>query len=121
MKTSPEDPSEKDSKEKVEKVVNPPQNPTTKRALSFGEKFPVLLKIPINNPKMKHPRILIVKVAKGKGAFHINKNNLFIRNRQHVPTNPPHPAINTSFHIAEQNYKKKADFKAGLYLLLDLS
>ena len=40
IKTSPFIPRDSDSKEKVEKVVNPPQKPTISNAFNFGCKRP---------------------------------------------------------------------------------
>lgn len=54
-----------DSKEKVEKVVNPPQKPTIKKAFILASMIPVLFIIPLIIPNKKHPKILIVKVANG--------------------------------------------------------
>lgn len=67
--TSPLIPNESDSKENVEKVVNPPQNPTTNNALSLFENTPLRESHPKIIPNMKQPKIFIIKVAKGKGAL----------------------------------------------------
>ena len=103
MTSSPADRRLKDSKEKVENVVNPPQKPTMRAALSLGSVMPDLLIRPSMIPKRKHPIIFMVKVARGNGAFQITRNNLLIKNRQQVPINPPHPAKNISFHISIEN------------------
>ena len=54
------------SNEKVEKVVNPPQNPVTNNhfKLLFAKLF--FSKIPIKNPIKKQPTTLVIKVANGK-------------------------------------------------------
>lgn len=62
---------EKASKEKVEKVVNPPQKPVTRKAFSLGERIPDLWNRAVIRPKRKQPRMLMVKVARGqsRGLF----------------------------------------------------
>lgn len=96
---SPEATRLNDSKENVEKVVNPPQKPVIKKAFNRVDIIPDFIKYPVNKPNRKHPITLMVKVARGKGAFQILRNNLFTRNLLHVPKNPPAPAINIKFHI----------------------
>lgn len=92
-------PKLKASYENVEKVVKPPQKPTTKKGFIQSGKLRCLWNIPIRIPNRKHPKILMVKVASGKGAFHTTKKSLLIRNLQDVPINPPAPANNINFHI----------------------
>lgn len=96
---SPLIPKLNDSYEKVENVVNPPQKPVINNALSLGDNIPDRLKSPVINPNKKQPKIFIVNVAKGKGAFHMTRNNRFTKKRQQVPINPPAPAMNINFHI----------------------
>lgn len=89
----------RDSKENVENVVKPPQKPTIKKAFNRGLTIPCLAKYPDNRPKRKHPVMLMIKVAKGKGVLKSNAHNLFIRKRQQVPAKPPIPAKIIIFHI----------------------
>lgn len=103
----------KDSKEKEEKVVNPPQNPTIKREYNLGDTTPFLFNKPKSIPKIRHPTMFTLKVAKGKVDFQVTKNNRLTKNLQHEPTNPPIPARNKSFHIN----KKPAKILAGVNLL----
>ena len=56
---------EKDSLEKVEKVVKPPQKPTINRALSLGDMTPFLERRPKINPKSKQPTTFTKNVAQG--------------------------------------------------------
>lgn len=113
IRISPLVPSLKDSRAKVEKVVKPPQNPTTSRAFTLGSMRLLRLKYPIKMPIKRHPIILIVKVASGKGSFHTTVKRRLTRNRQHVPKNPPNPAINKSLNIYA-NLHKKSRLKVGL-------
>ena len=102
-------------------MVNPPQKPTIKRAFKRGGTPPDFPNNPKRIPKIKHPRILMVNVASGKGAFQKLMKSRFIRKRQPVPKNPPKPAININFHISANTLKvyltklqKKADLEVGL-------
>lgn len=100
MDVSPFNPKLNASLEKVEKVVNPPQNPTNKKAFKRGGIISYLPNIPESKPKIKHPKIFMVNVARGKGAFQITRNNRLTKKRQQVPTKPPAPANNINFHIS---------------------
>lgn len=91
-----------DSKEKVENVVKPPQKPTINKAFNLGGITPDLFKNPYNIPKIRHPKILIVKVAKGQDDFKVARKNLLTKNLQQVPIKPPAPAISINFHITKQ-------------------
>lgn len=117
-KDSPLNAKLKVSKEKVEKVVKPPQNPTIKREFSFGDIIPFLFNHPDNNPKIKHPKIFIVKVAKGNGVFHITRKRRLTKNRQQVPMKPPAPAISINLHILisirQSKLQKKADLEPAI-------
>lgn len=117
MNISPEEPNENDSNENVEKVVNPPQNPTINKAFNLSFINPFLLNIPQIKPKRRHPKTFIVKVAKGKEDFHVKRNRRLTRKRQQVPIKPPIPAKSISLIIPKRNYhflfnaklQKKAD------------
>ena len=98
-KNSPFNPKLRDSEEKVEKVVNPPQNPTIKKGFQRDEKSEFFCIQPNSNPKRKQPIILIRKVAIGKGRIQKDLKNIFIKNLQAVPKNPPALANNMDFHI----------------------
>ena len=98
--TSPFNPRLKVSNEKVEKVVKPPQKPTIRSAFNLGGIAPVLPNSPKSNPNKKQPKILMVKVASGNGAFHIFKNKRLTRYLHAVPKKPPAPARSTIFHIS---------------------
>ena len=79
--------------------MNPPQKPTTKNALIFGETIPALFNSPKINPTKKHPKIFTVKVAKGKVVLKYVRYNLFVKYLQQVPKNPPIPANNINLNI----------------------
>ena len=92
-------PREKASKEKVEKVVKPPQNPTIRRELSWGETMPAFCMEPEINPNKRHPAILIVNVARGNGSFQKLRKRRLMRKRAEVPKNPPMPAKSINLNI----------------------
>lgn len=54
----------KDSPEKLEKVLKPPQIPTIKINLAFGSMDPFRL-MPITIPKMRQAKLLDARVAQG--------------------------------------------------------
>lgn len=52
--------------EKAEKVVNPPQKPTTSRNLQFGSKLSDRSESPINKPIRRQPKTFTARVPQGK-------------------------------------------------------
>ena len=81
------------SKEKVEKVVNPPQMPTFKKSTAlWSRSFPAAAAI---QPIAKAPRMFMIKVFSGKEPS-TDKGSLLIMKRHTDPIKPPRPTIRQS-------------------------
>jgi hypothetical protein len=76
---------------KVEKVVNPPQNPTVRNIFQPGENKESLSDSPYINPIRKQPEILTKKVPKGKAEGKLFCIKREARNLITLPINPPEP------------------------------
>ena len=84
----------------VEKVVNPPQNPTVRNNCHELPSFDVLLNNPNNNPIIRQPARLTNSVAHGKPLLMLFMAT-DIRYRAAPPTKLPQPIIIVFFIISE--------------------
>lgn len=71
---------------KVENVVNPPQNPVINRNRKLFDGIKLE-----NKPMQKHPKILIMKVARGNAVKSALTTKTDVRKRNTLPTAPPAP------------------------------
>ena len=79
---------------KVENVLNPPQNPTIKRNLSWGDRLDFMEKAS-NVPNIKQLIKFAQKVAYGNKLLYCERSSAMLK-RQMLPSPPP---INTSKNL----------------------
>ena len=84
------------SKEKVEKVVNPPQTPVFQNKVHVsGHAFSVL--IPTIQPIRKAPRRFVINVSQGKLVFTGSKLIEYLPIAPRAPPSPTYRQFNISF------------------------
>jgi hypothetical protein len=86
---------------KVEKVVNPPQNPTVRKIRHSSEIIFVLSEIPKINPISKHPNKLTAMVPNGNDDTKLFCTALAVRYLATPPRKLPEPMINNVLSMHE--------------------
>ena len=89
---------------KVEKVVNPPQNPTVRKIRHSSEIIFVLSEIPKINPISKHPNKLTAMVPNGNDETKLFCTTLAVRYLATPPRKLPEPMINNVLSMHKDRY-----------------
>jgi hypothetical protein len=90
---------------KVEKVVNPPQNPTVRKIRHSSERIFVLSDMPKINPIIKQPNKFTAMVPNGNDDTKLFCTALAVRYLAIPPRKLPEPMINNVLSICEDRQK----------------